>query len=264
MRTKQGTVFQSLRAVQGFLTEHADKLAGVVQTGAKKRLEDAIAALDTHASTQTGSFIDSQSLTQRQKSLRTVLRRDHMAPVARIARADLPNTPEFRPLRMPRGRITPEKFAAAASGMAQVAARYTDTFTAAGMPADFVDRLDDAADNMLNSLADRTRTRGRRRGATEGLREKLSEGRKVVAILDAFVSTALAGDPSLLADWKIIVRVPKTTGRIVPTDAPPASGSVTPTPSEPAPVPVPAPAPAPAPELAPELASDSHSSTPEA
>jgi alkanesulfonate monooxygenase SsuD/methylene tetrahydromethanopterin reductase-like flavin-dependent oxidoreductase (luciferase family) len=64
-----------------------------------------------------------------------------MAPVARIARADLPNTPEFRPLRMPRGRITPEKLAAAGSGMAQAAARYTDTFVAAGLSPDFVAQL---------------------------------------------------------------------------------------------------------------------------
>jgi hypothetical protein len=146
MRTTQGTVFQSLRAIKGFLDEHADKLTSVLASGAYKRLEDIINSLDTHAADQTGSFIEGQSLTQRQRNLRTVLRRDHMAAIARIARADLPSTPEFRPLRMPRGRITPEKLAAAASGMAQVAARYTDTFTAAGLPADFVAQLNTAAD----------------------------------------------------------------------------------------------------------------------
>jgi hypothetical protein len=219
MRTVQGTILQSLRAVKSFLVEHADKLPGLQQTGASKRLDDAIAALDTHASNQTGSVIDSQSLTQRQRKLRVVLRRDHMAPIVRIARADLPNTPEFRPLRMPRGKITPEKLAAAASGMAQVAARYADTFTAAGLPADFVEQLNGAADNMLNALSDRTRSRGKRRGATAGLKEKLSEGRKVAAILDSFVQKTLPDNPSLLADWNLVVRVPKTATRSQTSDA---------------------------------------------
>jgi hypothetical protein len=124
MRTQQGTVFQSLRAIKGFLDEHADKLASVIATGAYKRLDDAIASLDAHAADQTGSYIEGQSLTQRQRNLRTILRRDHMAPVARIARADLPHTSQFRPLRMPRGRITPEKPATAGGSTAQVAAGY--------------------------------------------------------------------------------------------------------------------------------------------
>src|SRR3569833_1010306 len=212
MRTKQGAMFQSLRAVRGFLDEHADKLAGVIQTGARKRLDDAIAALDTHKSDQEGSFIESQSLTQRQRSLRFSLLRDHMLAVARIAVADLPNTPEFRPLRMPRGRPPPEKLAAAASGMAQLAAKHADVFTAAGMPADFVAQLNTAAGAMLTALSDRTRTHGRRRGATAGLKARLSEGRKVVAILDAFVGTALKNDPALLANWNLVTRVSNAGG----------------------------------------------------
>ena len=173
MRTKQATTLQSLRAAQSFLNDHADKLTSVQATGARKRLDDAVATLDAHASMRTGRFINGQTLTQRQRNLRTVLRRDHMTPVARIVRADLPSTTEFRPLRMPRGRLTPEKFAAAASGMAQTCARYTDTFIAAGLPADFAEQLNTAADNMLNSIADRTRTRDKRRGTTTGLTKEL-------------------------------------------------------------------------------------------
>jgi hypothetical protein len=218
MRTVQGTTLQSLRAAKGFLVEHADKLPGLQETGASKRLDDAIAALDDHASNQSGSFIDSQLLTERQRNLRLVLRRDHMAPISRIARADLPNTPEFRPLRMPRGKITPEKLAAAATGMAQIAGRYTDTFTAAGLPANFVEQINTAADDMLSALANRTRSRGRRRGATSGLKEKLSEGRRVIGILDSFVQKALQSNPSLLADWNLVARVPKTAVRSSATD----------------------------------------------
>ena len=93
----------------------------MTKTGARKRLDDAIIELSTHASDQTGSALRSQGATRKQKSLRTALLRDHMAPIARIARVDLPQAPEIEPLRMPRGRPTATRLAAAANGMAKAA-----------------------------------------------------------------------------------------------------------------------------------------------
>ena len=218
MRTDQGTTLQSLRAVKGFLDQHDADLPGLRQTGTFTRLEEVIATLGAHVCNQTASHLDAEGLTQRRRELETVLRRDHMTIIVRIAKTDLPNTPEFRALRMPRGKPTPEKLAAAASGMAQVAARFSDTFIAAGLPVDFVDRLNAAADAMLDTLASRTLSQGKRRGATSGLKEKLSEGRKVVGILDAFVQTALHAKPSLLEDWNLVMRVPKTATRTSAAD----------------------------------------------
>lgn len=220
MQTVQGSMLQSLRAVQGFLDEHAEQLAGVVQTGARKRLADAIAALDDHASTQTGSVLQARGLTQKQYALRATLLRDHMASIARIAQADLPATPEFHPLRMPRGRPTPERLAAAAAGMAQAAAPFADVFVRAGMPQDFVTQLTTAADDLVAAGAARTQTRGRGRGATLGLKQKLSEGRKVVAILDTFVRSALKDDPALLSNWNLVKRVRRQTGSTAPEPTP--------------------------------------------
>jgi hypothetical protein len=56
MQTAQGTMLESLRSVETFLDAHADKLAGVVKTGARQKLTDAIAALDAHASDQSGGL----------------------------------------------------------------------------------------------------------------------------------------------------------------------------------------------------------------
>jgi hypothetical protein len=223
MQTTQGTMLQSLRSVKGFLDTNAAQLAGVVQTGARQRLDDAISALEGHASDQTGSVLTSKGLTQKQKVLRTALLRDHMTSISRIAKADLPATPEFLPLRMPRGKPTPERLAAAATGMAQVAAPFADVFIKAGMPQDFIAELSAAADDMVGSVSARTQTRGKGRGATTGLKAKLSEGRKIVHILDAFVKSALKDDPTLLSNWNVVKRVPKPTGRAaspVPTPTP--------------------------------------------
>lgn len=227
MRTRQGTTLQSLRAAKSFLDEHAAELAGVINTGARKRLDDAIAALDSHASEQTGNSLAAQGLTQKQRALRVVLLQDHMRAIARIATADLPNTPEFAPLRMPRGRPTPEKLAAAASGMAKVALQHLAVFTAAGLPDDFVDQLSTASESMVTALVDRTRTQSKRTGATIGLNAKLIEGRKVVGILDAFVRTALRGNLVLLGEWASGIHIRSLSTPAAPAPTAPVAPAAT-------------------------------------
>jgi hypothetical protein len=222
MQTAQGNMLQSLRTVQAFLEENADTLAGVVKTGARQKLQDAIGELSTHASEQTGSTLAAQGATQKQRALRLALVRDHMAPISRIARADLPYTPEIEPLRLPKGRPSTEKLAAAAYGMAKAATPFSEVFVAAGLHTDFIAQLEGAADAMIVSLSERSQSRGKRSGATTGLKAKLRAGRNIVQVLDAFVKSALKDDPALLANWKTVKRVLKVTGRAAAAPAIPA------------------------------------------
>jgi hypothetical protein len=217
MQTNQGNMLQSLRTVQAFLAENAAKLTDVVNTGARRRLDDAITELSVRVSDQTGSALASQGATLKQYTLRRALLRDHMAPISRIARSDLPQTPEIEPLKMPRGRPTVEKLSAAAFGMAKAATPFASVFIAAGVPADFITRLNAAAEALLVSLSDRARSRGKRSGATKGLKSQLASGRKIVHILDAFVRSALKDDPALLANWNAVKRVRKFTRRTATT-----------------------------------------------
>ena len=76
MQTAQGNMLQSLRAVHAFLDENAAKLTGVVNTGARQKLDDAIAQLSTHASDQTGHYLAAQGATQKKAALRAALLRD--------------------------------------------------------------------------------------------------------------------------------------------------------------------------------------------
>jgi hypothetical protein len=134
-------------------------------------LTDAIAALDLYASDQTGGALASQGATQRKAALRQALLRDHVAKIARIAAADLPNVPELEPLCMPRGKPTVEKLAAVASGVAKTAAPYAEVFISAGLPQDFIAQLTAATDAMTGAISERTSSCGRRSGATVGLKE---------------------------------------------------------------------------------------------
>jgi hypothetical protein len=237
MQTTQGNVLRSLRNVQSFLDEHADKLAGVIKTGTRQRLDDIIVALSAYLSDQTGGLLAAKGSTQKQHALRQALLRDHMAPINRIAKVELPHTPELTPLLMPKGKPTLEKLAAAAYGMAETAAPHAAVFTGAGLPDDFITQLTGAANAMIASLGERSASRGKRRGATSGLKADLTAGRKIVHVLDTFVRSALKDDPALLANWNLVKRVEKVPGRAAGTVASPAT-----TPTPPVPVPTPAPA----------------------
>ncbi len=226
MQTMQGNMLQSLRNVAGFLDQHADRLPAVNQGGARQDLDAAIAELETHASDQSGSSLGSQGATQRHRTLRLALIRDHMLPIARIAAANLPHTPELQPLRMPAGRPTAQKLAAAAHGMAEVAAKFATVFTHAGLPDDFLAQLATASDAMIASLGERSKNRVVRRGATEGLTTKLRAGRRAVGVLDALVRSALAGDNVLIASWTTAKRIQR-----VGTSRPSAPTTPAPTPA---------------------------------
>ena len=219
MKTAQGNMLVSLDAVNAFLDEHADALPGVVTTGTRHKLRSAIADLAAFRSDQAGGALIAQGSTQHQASLRKVLMRDHMAHIARIAKAELVQTPELLPLRMPRGRPTIPKLVAAAEGMGKAAAPYVSVFTEHGLPADFIQQLESSASLLLDSASTHKNIQGRRRTATEGLAARLSAGRRIVHVLDAYVQTALKDDPSLLAGWNSVKRVQRTGMRAAPVQA---------------------------------------------
>lgn len=211
MQTQQGNTLQSLRAVRIFLATYADRLAGIVHSQKHQQLDDAITDLESHHAEQAGSFTEARSSTERQYQLRRELLQDHMTPIARIAAADLPDSPELKPLRMPRGRPSTERLAGFARGMAETAARYADTFIAGGLPVDFIAQLRAAADAMVAEVDARNQHRARRGAATEALKVKLSQGRKIVDVLDALVKKAIKGDPFILAKWGMVKRVKQST-----------------------------------------------------
>jgi hypothetical protein len=213
MRTTQGHTLRSLRAVQTFLIDHAERMPAVANAGARKKLDDVITELHAYAATQAGSDLTGRGAIGKRVTLRRTLVRGHMAPIARIARAALPQSPELEVFRVPRGKPTPERLAAAASGMAKAAEPHAAVFIEYGLPADFVARLTVAAEAMLDAVDNTKRHRGDRVGATKGIAIALSTGRKLVHILDAFVQHAIGDDLTLLTSWRSVSRVQRFTGR---------------------------------------------------
>lgn len=215
MKTVQGTTLVSLHAVDGFIESNAAALGSIVTSGARQKLAALIAVAATHTAAQTGSELESLGATIGNQGLRTALMRDHMAPIASIARSELPQTPAIAPLRLPRGRPSNPRLVMAAEGMAKAAEPFADIFVTSGLPADFITRLNTAAEALLTSLGDHSNIRSRRKVATTGIQSTLSEGRKVVRVLDTYVKSALKDDPILLSGWNSVKRVRRVGQRVV-------------------------------------------------
>lgn len=190
MQKRQGSSADTLRGVRDFLDVHADRLQGVVAPEIRRELDDVIAAAAGHVASQSEGRLAGEGATRKQRALRRVLREEHMAPVAAIAGAKLPVTPEVEPLRMPPQSAGVAKLAAHAHGMAATATQFTTVFTNAG------------------------------------LRASLARGRQVVRILDAVVSKALKDETGLLAGWKNVKRVVHPPGRRAVVAGAPGSGHV--------------------------------------
>ena len=207
MRTVQGRTFESLRAVQDFLDATGAVLATVNASGARIKLDQIVAELETHATEQAASTLEARGAINQRIALRRTLVKYHLAAVARIARAALPTSPALESFRVPRGKPTPARLAQTAHGMAAAAEPYEVLFVTFGLPANFREALTQAADAMLATVDATKQRRGARVGATRGIAATLTAGRKLVHILDAFVQPVLERDPALLANWNVVKRV---------------------------------------------------------
>jgi hypothetical protein len=219
----QSNLLQSLKEVQKFLDEHGPRLGVVNQTGARKKLDDAVVEITQIAAVQAGAGMAARSATRTLLGLTASLVNHHMKPIARIAAAELPPVPELAPLSLPKENQTGERLVALARGMAAEAAKYESTFVHAGLPLDFIKQLDAAADALAAAVGYRKQRLGERGGATEMLDVQLKAARKVVKVLDAFVKTAGKDDVSLLASWKIVKRLRQPSTKAPAATAIPAA-----------------------------------------
>jgi hypothetical protein len=218
----------SLYAVDVFLDAHEQRLPATTSAGARHQFRRKLAEVELHVQTQSGSPIMAEGLTRAKDTKREALLRDHLAPIARVARLESVNFPALAALRMPRGAPGTGKLLAHAAGMADVAKDHTDVFVAAGLRPTFIADLNAAIDDILTTLTARTEKRGARSGATRGLRASLAACNKYKGVLDAFVRCEACGDRPLLANWRTVKRVarPPRPSRGDRVDEVPAQGKL--------------------------------------
>ena len=216
MNTHQSYVLASVRNAAAFLDEHADLFASRIKPAFRTRLTTTLATLSATVAEQQGLTRKVKGNAEDRAALRTVLVNEHMAPIARVARLELPNTPSIGQFGMPSARLSTEKLAAAASGMAEASLAFRDIFVAQALPEDFITQLKEARDAMLGASRQRAAHASARKGATTGLRAQLTEARAIVHAMDALVRPVIKGDAALLASWKSISRVQKSRTTAAP------------------------------------------------
>jgi hypothetical protein len=209
MRTRDNLTLTALNAAHQFLQDYGDRSQGLRESPLRAQLDGILSTIRSHLTAQVVHRMNRDRLVRTQGTLGLVLRRDHLRPIVRTARADLPHTPEFRVLRMPAGRPNIDRLVSAASAMTGIAERFADTFVAVGLPPTFVDDLRAAIRALLAARDEATLERGKRHGATAGIEAAMVQGRRILRDLDKLVASELRRDPPLVAHWRTVTARPR-------------------------------------------------------
>lgn len=211
MERAQARRLQSLRSARLFITQHEKRLPDIVRL--RERLDPIVERIERLVVEQEASRLRGRQATIGGAVLRRRLVLEHMTPIALIAREQLAEAQQLAPLRVPKGRPSPNRLAAAARGMAEAARAQAALLIGAGLREDFLQRLTEATNEFERASLDAVRCRGERRGATEGIRTGLAAGRRLVRVIDSLVKVAFADEPALLAEWGAVVHVERGATR---------------------------------------------------
>ena len=207
MQARQKQAIEAFRRVQAFLTDHPVPPPGSY-AGAKDMLDEVVAQLTSHADDRVAGGSLSRADISTQRTLRKVLREQHLRPIARIANAMLRGAPGIdKALKVPESRVPVTVLIPIANNFRTAAKRYEETFVKNGLAADFLSRLDAATTALLNAQADQGRNIGTAAGALLGLEKEIQRGRDAVGMLDGIVTTVFAEKPEVLGRWKNAKRV---------------------------------------------------------
>ena len=230
MRSTQKQVIESYQRVQVFLARNP--LPPPATYGeAKQLLDDVVARLKEHGERQVATRRLSMAQTARQRTLRRVLREQHLVPIAAIANAVLRGSPGIdRATRLPSPQLKTTKLLLEAAAFREAAAPYEDTFVRHGMATDFLARLDAAMEELRQAQAEHADIRQKKAGSRASLTTEIVRGRQAVQMLDAFVKAHFGDNADVLAQWQSAKKVLGVPGG---GNASTETSVQTPTPAEP-------------------------------
>jgi hypothetical protein len=213
---------QSFRRVEGWSTANDDVLkaapaavaALVGKLGeAVVRIEQAATQQDMHHRLSTRSSTDAK--------LRRTDVREAMRPIAQVGRALRGVVYGISAIsKMPGSSVDNEGLVKAAFSMVENATIFKAALIEHGLQPNCIETLQTAAEALKASVDARGLARSAGVGASNALRADISEGVKLVSLVDAGLQPFLRGNPSKLASWRNAKRV---TVKGVVGPVPPAS-----------------------------------------
>jgi hypothetical protein len=174
----------------------------------RRRRSTLVASLTAHSLNQVAGKRLRRAEGPRQRTLRKILREEHLTPISQIAGATLADALAIdKALRMPSNKLTTIRLVAEANAIRSAAAPYEKEFVEAGRPDDFLAQLDAATEAVRQSMLGKARNLGLQIGAGAGIERDVKRGRALVAVLDTIVKAAFRGDSNVLAKWRNAKRV---------------------------------------------------------
>lgn len=214
MKAHQERVVESFRRVDGWFAVNPQYVAASPSlTKQLEALDGIVTRVSDHAVAQETQRAQSMLISKDEVEQRREVLSNQMAPIAKVARALRGTVPGIGVLSRPRGNVSTSELITAATAMTQKAGVYKEVLIENGLPADFIQQLQQAAAALKTSLDGRGLARASRVAATRGVESELALGQRVVAIIDAVVTRQISADPAKLAEWKQLKRV--TARRVV-------------------------------------------------
>jgi hypothetical protein len=210
MQFHQRNALRALRSIQAYLEKNKDRLADVNATGTKTALDSVVEKLEALGDQQDPTRFQRESEIQAGNSARFELRETHMRPITRVATLallDLQGKPEFSKLRLPHRSFDLISLASWGREMAKAAEPHSATFVAHGLPADFIDKLKAATEDVQKAADVRSVATGGRIGATRDVHRQVRKAVGIIGVLDAFVMPRVRGDAQLEGAWAVAKRI---------------------------------------------------------
>jgi hypothetical protein len=201
MENFQGRRHQTFVRMKSFGVSHAgDFVAGDLATELFPSLDEIIARLQSHASTESASDGATKEGTTTRRVGRDALR-DDLEAISRTTRAMAEDTPGIDDnFRLPRSD-SDEALVNAARAFATNAAPLSAQFIRYGLPTDFLADLNSDIANMQAAMVRQVSGLNDRISAGVSIDETIDEGMAIKRKLDAYMRNRYADDEATLAEW---------------------------------------------------------------
>jgi len=220
MQARQKQLIESYQRVQAFLEQNPAP-APDSYGGPLEMLQSVVSELSGHSSEQVLGGRLSQAELRRQQALCTKLRDHHLRPIVAIAKAEMKELPGIeKALRLPPATLGVTQLVAEAEAIGKAVQQYRDAFVKNGRPADFLEKLTAATNEVVQSTLGRAKNVGRKVGAKAGIEQQARRGRAAVDMLDTIVKVVFEGNDPVLRAWEVAKRVKALPGGGAPATAP--------------------------------------------
>jgi hypothetical protein len=177
MRQDEQREFDSLIRSQDFFTKNGVAIGPVATSAAKKQIDDAVSQIRAHITAQGATTRAIAGQNGRIAGMAAQLVRSHIAPITKFARASLKGVSDYETLTKTPNAATTKKLVTQAYVIAKAAAPYAGAMAAAGFPADTVDQLLAATNELNDAIVKREPMRTARVQSTGSIAKLLEQGR---------------------------------------------------------------------------------------